>query len=212
MGKIEGLQLTADACRKIAQEKKGRSIEVTCIPVDLTNTPEIETAVEALQEKFKVVHILVNSAGTAYKGSAFEANLEKWMSIVDLNLKATMAVTRLVAPLMKDCVRGSIVNIGSDMAIKWSAMQGVYCATKAAVLNFSRCVYEDVRERGIKVCCIGPGIVNTPLQAGRPGIAFERCIQPEDITRLVMFVVHFPTTSCPTEIIIEPQKSPYGSA
>eukprot|EP01013_Petalomonas_cantuscygni_P016196 TRINITY_DN3315_c0_g1_i1.p1 TRINITY_DN3315_c0_g1~~TRINITY_DN3315_c0_g1_i1.p1 ORF type:complete len:262 (-),score=28.26 TRINITY_DN3315_c0_g1_i1:912-1697(-) len=186
-------------------------VQVRSVSVDLGNIESTEAAISGISSAVgsEGVYVLVNSAGIAGKGSVADCDVTRWLAMVDLNVRGLMHLTRLVVPLMTRADGGAIVNIGSDMALKWGPGQGAYCATKAAVTAFTRCIYEDVRERGIKVSVLMPGIVNTPLQAGRSGIDFEKCIQSEDIARLVLFVVNFPGTSCPTEMVIEPQRSPY---
>lgn len=199
------LEAAAAECRAAGAER------VEHISVDLTTAEgpnELATQVASLLGG-KPLHFLVNAAGVAGKGSVLDADLSRWLAMVDINVKALMATTRVLTPLMRECGNGAVINLSSDLALKWGPGQGAYCATKAAVTAFTRCIYEDLRELGIRVCAIMPGIVHTPLQAGRPGIAYEKCIQATDISRLCMLVAAFPTTSCPTEMVIEPQRSPY---
>jgi len=76
-------------------------------------------------------------------------------------------------------------------------------------VGYSGSLYEDVREAGIKVCAICPGYVNTRMANLDPGLNPELMIQPDDVARAVLFVVRYPDTGCPTEIIIRPRRSPY---
>lgn len=68
-------------------------------------------------------------------------------------------------------------------------------------------MFEALREKGIRVCSIEPGFVNTPMVTG-DNLDRGRMIQPEDIARTVVFVAKFPMTGCPKQITISPQRSP----
>ena len=86
-------------------------------------------------------------------------------------------------------------------------MAGAYNASRHALLGFSGSVFEDVREAGVKVCAICPGLVDTGSATDRKRDA-SRMIQPEDIAEAVLFVVNAPETMCPTEIVLQPQRTP----
>eukprot|EP00698_Gefionella_okellyi_P008136 TRINITY_DN2003_c0_g1_i2.p1 TRINITY_DN2003_c0_g1~~TRINITY_DN2003_c0_g1_i2.p1 ORF type:complete len:118 (+),score=7.17 TRINITY_DN2003_c0_g1_i2:588-941(+) len=84
-----------------------------------------------------------------------------------------------------------------------------FCASKHAVLGYAGCVYEDLREEGIKVCSIMPGFVNTSLVNSRVALDGRLMVQPEDIAEACAFVLLSSDTACPTEITIRPQHTPY---
>lgn len=79
---------------------------------------------------------------------------------------------------------------------------------KRALSGYSEALFEDVREYGVKVCTINPGYVNTPMVKS-DRIDRTRMIQTEDVARTVMFVLTMSETTCPTEIVLRPQRSPY---
>lgn len=87
-------------------------------------------------------------------------------------------------------------------------MNAAYVASKHGVVGFAGSLFEDVRERGIKVCAICPGIVNTSVTEDA-GIDPARAIRPEDVAAAVRFVVTFPASACPTEILLNPQRNPW---
>ena len=84
----------------------------------------------------------------------------------------------------------------------------MHVATYFALDGFSGVLFEDVREFGTKVCVIRPGYVNTSL-ARSDRVDPALMIQPEDISRTILFVLTMPGTACPTEIVIRPQRTPY---
>ena len=132
---------------------------------------------------------------------------EKWHKLFHLNVLAVMELTREVVPYLKQSSNGALVTLSSISGQK--AMKGLsaYCASKHAVRGFTLSCFEDLREDGIKVSTICPGMVNTGLPPDE-GTDRSLMIQPEDIAHTVDFVLNFPSTACPTEITIRPQRSP----
>ncbi|NIO39020.1 MAG: SDR family NAD(P)-dependent oxidoreductase, partial [Burkholderiales bacterium] len=88
---------------------------------------------------------------------------------------------------------------------------GAYCATKHGVVGFTHALFEDVRERNIKVCAVCPGFVATEMTSAM-GLSIEKMIQPDDVAMAVDFVLTYPDTACPIEIQIMPQRSPYTTS
>jgi len=85
-------------------------------------------------------------------------------------------------------------------------------AAKFGVTGFTSALFEDVREKGIKVCSIEPGYVDTDMVEEFPeGLDRSKMIKPEDIAKTVLFVVKFGEHGCPTEITIHPQKNVHTS-
>lgn len=85
----------------------------------------------------------------------------------------------------------------------------IYPAASRGGEGLAEALFEDVREYGTRVCTIRPGWLNTPLVAANEGTEPALMIQPEDISRTVLFVPSMAETACPTEITILPQRSPY---
>ena len=85
---------------------------------------------------------------------------------------------------------------------------GMHFASRQALSGFCEALFEDVRESGTKVCVIKPGYVNTSMVRS-DRLDRGRMIQPEDIARTILFVLQMPGTTCPTEITLRPQRTPY---
>lgn len=87
-------------------------------------------------------------------------------------------------------------------------MNAAYVASKHGLLGFAGSVFEDVRNKNIKVCTICPGLVNAGASLALQKEPAE-LIQPEDVADAVEFVLKFPINACPTEIVIQPQLDPF---
>ena len=197
---VEALEETATLCRSAGPR-------ALAVPVDVTDREALTAAVAQTVDTLGGLHVLVNNAGIYAKSPAQSADLAAFDAVIDVNVKSVMALTRLALPHLIASGRGVVVNIGSVAGRMTFPEGGAYCASKWALLGYAGAVFQDVREHGVKVCTICPGYTNTGMVAGR-GLDMSLMIQPADLARAVLFVATFPATACPTEIVIEPQRSP----
>jgi NAD(P)-dependent dehydrogenase (short-subunit alcohol dehydrogenase family) len=199
-----GLGQTGEACARFG-------VRTLALPGDVSKRSVLEQAVARTVEELGAIHVLVNNAGVFTKGTAAELDLDAARRAFAINVEAPMALARLALPHMLSAHgrRRAIVNISSISGKMSFGGAGIYAATKHALQGYTGSLYEDVREAGIKVSAICPGFVNTPMANLNPSLDPELMIQPDDIARAVLFVVRYPETGCPTEIVIRPQRSPY---
>lgn len=190
----------------VAQECQAYGAETYCIPVDLLNTKEIKEKIEKMKCSLGPVDILINNAGIFLEDSFETGDMDLWDDALDVNLKSTMHMTRYCLEGMPE--GGAIIFVASIASRKSYAGGTNYCAAKFGMLGFANSLFEDIRERGIKVCSILPGVVNTDMHKDDPKLAPEKMIQPDDIASTVQFVLSTPANICPTEITLMPQKNP----
>jgi NADP-dependent 3-hydroxy acid dehydrogenase YdfG len=199
---------SSQALEDVATQCKQLGADALAITADLTNVDHLPNILTAVKNKWGALHYLINNAGIYKHAAADKSSVTQWDKELDINFRALAHLTRYALPEIEKQPRGAIVNIASISGKMSHAGASMYCATKHAVIGFANAVFEDVRERNIKVCSICPGYVNTEMVAS-DSIDPAKCIQPEDIAKAVMFVLTFPDTGCPTEIVVRPQLSPY---
>jgi len=119
-----------------------------------------------------------------------------------------MRATRLALPYITRSEHGAVIFIASMAGKVAYGMNPAYVASKHGLVGFAGSVFEDVRERGIKVCAICPGLVSTAVTADI-GLDLAKAIQPDDVAAAVRFVLTFPPSACPTEILLSPQRNPW---
>jgi NADP-dependent 3-hydroxy acid dehydrogenase YdfG len=177
--------------------------------LDLRDEGALQESINDVAESFGgELHIVINNAGVLHQGGVNTAEMSTWDAMIDINLRAAMQVTRLSLPHFASKGQRAVINIASMAGRSAHAGLAGYCASKYGLIGFSHAAFADLRERGIKVSAICPGYVNTDMVAGA-GLSSERMIQPQDVASAVRFVIEFPSTSCPVEIQIMPQKTPY---
>ena len=129
------------------------------LALDLTKQESIEEYKAALAECNPTVSVLVNGSGFGRFGAFRDYPLADYYTMVDLNVKALVAVTYATLPYMEK--GGEIYQLGSLSSFQPVPYINVYGATKAFVLSFSRALNQELREAGIRVMAVCPGWVRT---------------------------------------------------
>lgn len=193
----------------VAEEIRDQSSEALVVPTDLTRREEMERLVGETLKEWGSIHYLINNAGWGKKTSVLKANVEDWERTFQVNLFAPMVLSRLVLPTLIANRLGAIVNIGSISGKMGQANTSAYSASKFGLIGFSQSLYEEVREYGIKVTVILPGFVDTELIPPTNKLDRSKMISPKDVAQAVLFVLTSSPTSCPVELTMRPQRSPY---
>jgi NADP-dependent 3-hydroxy acid dehydrogenase YdfG len=195
----EKLSSLKDECQKLG-------VEVKTLAFDLTQIERLNDLVSDILGTFPKVDFLINNAGTYVRGNLNDSALSEWDYLLNLNFRSVYHLTNRLLPSIQQ--GGAIINVSSISAHHFNKGGEIYSATKAALKAYSNCLFESIREKGIKVSCFYPGYVNTEL--GRENaLEPEKMIQPNDIAEAIRGVINAPINVCSTEIIIRPQFSPY---
>lgn len=175
------------------------------IQADLTRDEDLQTLVRSCG----TIDFLINNAGWGKRAPVVRAKIEDWDQTLRLNLRAPMILAQRFLPAMIQKGEGAVINIGSVSGKSGEAEGAAYSASKFGLIGFTQSLYEEVREHGIKVAVILPGFVDTPMIPPVKHLDRSKMIQADDVAQAVQFVLNAPATSCPVEITIRPQKSPY---
>ena len=156
------------------------------------------------------IDVLVNNAGWAPPRTALPKLRESEIDeILAVNLRAAIALARLASIQMaRQGGGGTIVNIASTAARLAPEGEAVYAAAKGGLLAFTRAAFADLRDSGIKVAAIIPGLVDTLLIPDNKRLDRAAMLRPEDVASAVMSIVNAPAHACPVEIWLEPQADP----
>lgn len=150
------------AARTIAEISKEQGTAVF-LPCDVRSRKDCTEAVRKTIERFGKITILCNNAGVAIRKSIPELREEDWDLSLDVSLKSVYLLSHEVIPHMIRNGGGSIINTGSGWALKGGAKAAAYCAAKAGVLNLTRAMAIDHGKDNIRVNCVCPGDVDTPM-------------------------------------------------
>ena len=151
--------------------------------------------------------IVVNNAGAAWTGPLSEMPLERWQWLFQLNLTSVFQVCQCVVPVLRQAGGGLIVNVSSHAARNAFPSWGAYCASKAALASFSRCLAEEERPHGIRVSTLTLGSVNTPLwDSETVQSSFDRraMLSADQVARTLLFLAEQPHQQVVEDLTLMP--------
>lgn len=204
-----------------AELESSCGIEVLTLPFDVRDRNAAAEALASLQGKWKEIDVLVNNAGLVIGvDKEFEGSLDEWDIVIDTNIKALLAMTRMVVPGMIERGRGHIINIGSIAGEAAYPGGSVYCATKAAVKALSDGLRIDLVDTPLRVTNIKPGMVETNFTVVRyrgdkqRADDFYKGIRPltgDDVAETVYFAASLPEHIQVAEILVMPTNQATGT-
>jgi len=133
------------------------------IPADVRVAGDCRRAVYETVAAFGRLDILFNNAGVFYPQTALECSEKEWDEQIDVNLKGTFLMSKFALPVMIAQGRGVIVNNSSGWGIVGGDHAVAYCASKGGVVLMTKAMAIDHGPQGIRVNCICPGDVETPI-------------------------------------------------
>lgn len=154
--------LEAQKVRKHCEEK---GVECLTAAADLSTMDGISTLKKFAEENAGSLSGLVNAAGI-YEGNLLhEITFEEWDSVLDVNLRPTVFLTRELLPLLKKAIRPSVVNISSVLGLKNDVYGLSYQASKAAIIHVTRSLAKALAPE-IRVNSVSPGFIMTDMNRG----------------------------------------------
>ncbi len=167
------------------------------VPADLSSVEDAERLVGEIVAKWGRVDVLINNAGVARDGVLPLFSDDDIDTVVDLNIKGTLYVTRLVSRRMLTRRQGSIVNISSIVGRSGYRGLAAYSASKAALDGLTRALSRELGSRGITVNGIAPGYLKTDMSHGLDEAQLGQIVrrtpagrlgEPADIARACQFL------------------------
>jgi NAD(P)-dependent dehydrogenase (short-subunit alcohol dehydrogenase family) len=156
---------------------------------DLANVDSTRKTMAAIAMRFGGIDVLVNVAGGFRWEKLEDGSVDTWDQLYSMNLRTAVVSAKCALPAMLERGAGRIINIGAGAATKAGAGMGAYAASKAAVQKLTEALSEEVKDRGITVNAILPGIIDTPRNRLDMATAdFSKWVQPDAIAEVIVFL------------------------
>jgi short-subunit dehydrogenase len=201
MLKRDGYELTLVARQPEKLAAAAGELDAEAVSANLAHEEECVRAVAAHAERWGGMELLVNSAGLGIGGSFGSQDTKRIDLQLDVNLRATMLITREALPLLR-ATRGMIVTLASIAGTIPVPGLAVYGATKAALISFTNSLNREEADNGVRATAICPAFVATRMTdwTGLPG---EEMIQLADVVELVRAVLSLSPRARVPSIVIE---------
>lgn len=172
---------------------------------DLREPTVCSGAVAAAVEHFGGLQVLVNNAGVGHFANVADTTDEQWSAVLDTNLTAVFRLTRAALPHLAH--RGGHVLLISSLAgANANAGMAAYCASKAALDHFARCLMLEVRHKAIKVTTIAPGSVDTSFSGAPKPADASWMLSAEDVAQAAIDVVRMREGALASRIELRPTR------
>ena len=199
-----------ETAEEIAKKYKVEVLPVSC---DVTKLEDLENLVNKTKEKYGKVNILINCAGVSSQFPFQEQPIDDFEKLAHTNY---LGYVRLIHLVINDMIKdkyGAIINIVSGSTLVDPVPRNfiVYSSLKVGLRAFSKGLFWEVRDHGIKVTSILPGVTDTDLTGKLKDITNEtsRLMSTEAIENAVKFALTVPQNVCPLEISVINQQTPW---
>jgi len=145
----------------LGQLKDGAG-EKIFIAADVRKPSACDELIRRVKGRFGRLDVLVNSAGVYLEEAAENLTEASYEEIMDTNVRGTMFLTRASLPMLRQS-KGNIVNMASDAGIRGNYLCSLYCASKGAVILYTRALAVETAHYGVRANCVAPGDVLTPM-------------------------------------------------
>lgn len=182
-----------ETLKTVANNLKNSTIEVC----DLQDSKQIESLVKKIEN----VDILINNAGIIERGNLVDQPIASWRKQYETNVFGPVLLTQMLLKSMISAKKGSIINVASSLGVRPVAGTSAYSSSKAAMISWTQALALEVAPYGIRVNCVAPGIVDTPILTGHQGALSNedkvklgglhplgRLGQPKDIAEAIYYL------------------------
>lgn len=189
------LDILHDATARLSKQLSLPSEAVTCKSVDVGDTNDMKKLVGDIQSEFGRLDVVINNCGTWEKCALEEMTDEFMNKHINNNLKTVINGTAMARKLLSS--GGAVINMGSFSGVLPMQQASLYSCLKSSVVSFTQSSASELAEHGIRVNCVIPGVIRTPMTASYIDEHYEKLIepiplgrvgQPEDVANGVLFL------------------------
>lgn len=194
-----------EAVLRLNEMNSGRATGFVC---DVRVFEQVKALIDHTVRELGGLDILINNAGIGMFATVEETSPEDFRAVLETNLCGVFYCCHEAIPRMKQRAGGYIINISSLAGVNAHPRMAAYNASKFGLNGFSEALMQEVRHDNIKVSYLMPGSVNTEFGGDTPSDENSWQLQPSDIARVVVNLLHHDERSLPSRVEIRPSKPP----
>jgi NAD(P)-dependent dehydrogenase (short-subunit alcohol dehydrogenase family) len=192
IGKAIAVALVREGVNVVVASRRAPSVEnAVSVVCDVRQKADVVKVTGIAEQRFGSIDILVNNTGLGVGSKIVDCSEEDWHKVLDTNLTGTFLMTQAVLPTMIAQGSGYIINIASQAAKHGYPQAGPYCASKFGIIGLSEALQHEVREYGIHVHCLCPGLVQVPPPQNETEVR-QGVLQVEDLASTALFLLKLP--------------------
>lgn len=171
---------------EVAAEVNAMGTEAIVLPLDLTQTVDVNIAIAKTWKQHGPIHLLVNCAGVAHQSPFLQTKLPKVQEELSLNLMGIYTMTHYLARRMAAKKEGRIVNVSSLMGKIGTPTMATYSATKFAILGFTQALRSELSAYNIKVTALLPSLTETDMARNTQRFRWVASMTPEKVAKVLV--------------------------
>lgn len=187
----------ASSAMETVESCESMGVKARAYKADVSNSDDVTNLFNQVKDEMGSVEVLVNNAGITRDGLLVRMPMEDFQKVMDINVNGTFLCTQAAVKSMMRAKSGCIINITSVVGITGNAGQANYCASKAAVIGFTKAVAKEYGTKGIRVNAVAPGFIQTSMTENlsedvkelyKSQIPVKRFGRVDDIASVVAFL------------------------
>lgn len=187
----------ASLAMETVESCEAMGVKARAYKADVSNPDDVTNLFNQVKDEMGSVEVLVNNAGITRDGLLVRMPMEDFQKVMDINVNGTFLCTQAAVKSMMRAKSGCIINITSVVGITGNAGQANYCASKAAVIGFTKAVAKEYGTKGIRVNAVAPGFIQTSMtemlsedvkELYKSQIPVKRFGRVDDIASVVAFL------------------------
>jgi len=173
----------------LLQKQTENKIKIYYKSADLSKSDDVKDLIKYVKKKFNSIDILINCAGVFQVNFLKDTNLADFEKSFNVNMKAPFMLCKEFSQDMIKKRWGKIVNIGSSSSYNGYKKTSIYCATKHALLGFSRSLVDELKKYNVRTFCVSPGSIKTNMAKKLVEQDFDTFLDPKEVAEAILFVI-----------------------
>jgi short-subunit dehydrogenase len=169
----------------------------------LTDKSRVYDIIGSAKQNFGQIDVLINSAGIFPNGALFDVDDDLFDNTLDINFRSVFIFTREFAKEMVSNQWGRIVNIGSSSCYSGFANTSIYCASKHALLGFTRAIHDELKQHNVRAYCVSPSSTQSKMGMATENQDYSTFLNPDDVAKYVVFIISFDSNIMSEEVFLK---------